>query len=199
MNKKIGGIASLMNTLFVLGFALSMFAGMLWASYLTSIFIAWSLVAMLCAFTYYCEDNKRVAGFCAIAFGAMYALCNTIVYFTQITTVRLAVLTEQAVKLLDFQRFGLFFNYDMLGYCLMALATFFVGLTIDPKTKADQWLKWLLLIHGVFAVTCFVAPLLGLFSADMVGGAWVGTALMLFWCAYFTPVGLLSFCHFKNK
>jgi hypothetical protein len=189
----------MLNLIAVIGFAASMLAGTLFGSYLTSVFIAWSLVAMLCTFAYYGDSNRCAAGFCAVAFGTMYAICSTFVYFTQITTVRMDNLTEQASKLLDFQNFGLFFNYDMLGYCLMAVSTFFAGLTIDPKTKTDRYLKWLLLIHGVFAITCFILPVLGLFSTDMSGGEWIGTAILVFWCIYFAPISILSFLHFKNK
>jgi hypothetical protein len=199
LNKKIGIVGSIINLITVVGFAVSMIAGTLFGSYLTSLFIAWSLVAMLCSFAYYSDTNKRVAGLCAVAFGIMYAICNSFVYFAQITTVQMDTLTEQAAKLLDFQNYGLFFNYDMLGYCLMAVSTFFAGLTIDPKIKTDKWLKWLLLIHGVFAISCFILPMLGLFSTAMSGGEWIGTAILVFWCIYFAPISILSFLHFKSK
>ena len=81
----------------------------------------------------------------------------------------------------------------------MALSTFFIGLTITPKTKSDKWLKWLLIIHGVFFISCLIMPMLGLFSAEMQGADWIGTVVLEFWCAYFIPVGVLSFVHFKNK
>ena len=65
--------------------------------------------------------------------------------------------------------------------------------------KADRWLKYLLLVHGVFAIGCFVMPMLGLFTAGMAGGDWIGTAILLFWCAYFAPIGVLSIIHFSKK
>lgn len=120
------------------------------------------------------------------------------VYFAQMTTVRTGGLTSQAVSLLDFQQFGLFFNYDLLGYALMALSTFFAGLTICVKSKADKWLKALLLIHGVFFLTCFILPMLGLFTTDMAGAEWIGTAVLEFWCVYFIPISVLSFFHFSK-
>ena len=199
MNKKIGKFSSATNVVAVIGFALAMLVGSNFWSYLSSIFIAFSFMPMMCAYAYFSNKETKLAGIVAAGFAAMYAICNLIVYFTQITTVRMDTLTDQAANLLDFQRFGLFFNYDMLGYCLMALATFFAGLTIAPRSKADQWLKWLLLIHGVFAISCFILPLLGLFSPDMSGGEWIGTAVLLFWCVYFIPIGILSGLHFSMK
>lgn len=198
MNKKIGMFSSVTNLVAVIGFALSMLIGSNFGSYFSSMFIAFSFMPMMCAYAYFSKEKTKLAGITAAGFAVMYAICISFVYFTQITTVRMETLTEQAAQLLDFQSFGLFFNYDMLGYCLMAISTFFAGLTIEPKTKGDRWLKWLLLIHGVFAVSCFILPLLGLFSADMNGGEWIGTAILIFWCVYFIPVGILSFLHFSK-
>ena len=65
---------------------------------------------------------------------------------------RLAGLTEKARELLDFQQMGLFFSLDLLGYALMSLAAFFVGLTVEPKDKPSKWLRALLMIHGVFFI-----------------------------------------------
>jgi hypothetical protein len=198
MNRKIGVFSSAINVVAVIGFALAMLIGSNFGSYLSSMFIAFSFMPMMCAYAYFSSDKTKLAGIIAAGFAAMYAICNLLVYFTQITTVRMDTLTEQAAKLLDFQSFGLFFNYDMLGYCLMAIATFFAGLTVAPQTKADQWLKWLLLIHGVFAISCFILPLLGLFSPDLNNGEWIGTAILIFWCVYFIPIGILS-CFYFSK
>ncbi len=41
--------------------------------------------------------------------------------------------------------------------------------------------------------------MLGIFSSDMKGPDWIGTAVLEFWCIYFTPIGILSFLHFKKK
>ena len=65
---------------------------------------------------------------------------------------RFAGLTEKARELLDFQQMGLFFSLDLLGYALMSLAAFFVGLTVEPKDKPSKWLRALLMIHGVFFI-----------------------------------------------
>ena len=77
----------------------------------------------------------------SLALSAVYAAVILLVYFTQLTTVRLEALTDQAASLLDFQKMGLFFNLDLLGYALMALSTFFAGLTIRKKSRADRALR----------------------------------------------------------
>ncbi|MDR3278147.1 MAG: hypothetical protein LBT12_05180 [Oscillospiraceae bacterium] len=198
MNRKIGGAAALVNAAAVIGFAAAMLIGSNFMSYLSSIFIALSFVPMMCAFCFYAKPEVKLAGYTAIGFAVMYAATNALVYYTQLTSVRAGGLSEQAAALLDFQRFGLFFNYDMLGYALMSLATFFAGLTVRVKTKTDKRLKALLLIHGVFFIACFPLPMLGLFTPDMEGAAWIGTAILVFWCVYFIPVGVLSLLHFSK-
>ena len=85
----------------------------------------------------------------------------------------------------------------------MALSTFFLGLTVSPVGRADRWLKGLLrnllMIHGVFAVTCVVFPILGLFKPGMAGGDLIGVLVLEFWCAYFLPLCALAYRHFQRE
>lgn len=190
-------LSSLLNLIAVAGFALSMLLGSNNGSYFCSMFIALSFVPMMCAYAFYAEKASKLAGILAAAFAAMYAAIILLVYFAQLTTVRFGGLTPQAAAILDFQKSGLFFHYDLLGYALMALSTFFAGLTLCAKARADRWLKRLLCIHGIFFFSCLIVPMLGLFQAD--SPAWIGVALLEFWCVYFCPIGALSFVHFFRK
>ncbi len=196
MNRKIGMYSSLLNSIFVFGFAISMLVGYDAGSYFCSMFIALSFIPMICGYAFFCEKSRKLAGYIGIAFASVYVAIILLVYFAQLTTVRMNGLTEQAAKLLDFQQFGLLFNYDLLGYALMALATFFAGLTVSAHSKMDIWLKYLLMIHGVFFISCLIFPMLGLFKAD--SPAWIGVAVLEFWCLYFCPIGILSFFHFSK-
>lgn len=196
MNRKIGKYSSLFTLVAVLGFAASMIFGSTYYSYLSSLFIAFGFIPMICAFASLSPQETKAASFTAIGFSAVYVVLIGLVYFAQLTTVHLSQLSEQATAILDFSYLGsLFFNYDLLGYAFMALATFFIGLTITPENKKHKWLKGLLLVHGVFAISCVLMPLLGVFSADMAGGDLMGTLVLLFWCAYFAPVCALA-CDF---
>jgi hypothetical protein len=197
MNRKTGMIASVITLLGVLGFALSMVFGWLDGSYFSSMLIAWGFVPMVCSFAAYGGQDKKATTYSAVAFSAVYAVLVMIVYFTQLTTVRLQSLSPEAASLLDYGKFGLIFNFDLLGYAFMALATFMIGFSIEAITKADRWLKGLLLVHGVFAISCVIIPMLGIFGGS--GGDALGTFVLEFWCAYFTPVCLLAFVHFKRK
>ena len=141
MNRKIGMASSIINLFAVAGFALCMLFGFLPGTYLTSMFIAFSFVPMMCAFHHYAAQDKNVAGLISMIFSGMYAVMILLVYFAQVTAVRLDGLNEQAMQIIDYQKFGLFFSYDLLGYGLMALSTFFAGLTVIPKSMPDKWLR----------------------------------------------------------
>lgn len=198
MNKIIGVSSSVINICAVAGFAINMLIGTIWGSYITSMFIAFSFVIMMCSFCMASKKEYKTAGYAGMMFGGMYATIILLVYFAQVTTVHNEKLVDSALVIIDYQKFGLYFNYDLLGYALMALATFFVGLTVECKTKFDKVLKVLLLIHGVFFIMCLILPILGLFKQGMSGGEWIGTAVLVFWCIYFIPVGVLSVKYFKD-
>lgn len=197
MNRKIGIVSSAINLLAVLGFAVSMLVDFDFGSYFCSMFIAFSFVPMMCCFLHFAAPECKAAGYVAVTFAGVYASIILLVYFTQLTTVRFGGLTEQVRELLDFQQMNLFFSFDLLGYALMALATFFAGLTIFPKKIAEKWLRTLLLIHGVFFITCLLLPMLGIFQAD--SPAWIGIAVLELWCAYFCPVAILSGLFFQSR
>jgi hypothetical protein len=81
----------------------------------------------------------------------------------------------------------------------MALSTFFIGLTLDIKNKKDKILKLLLLIHGLFFISCLIMPMTGMFT-NVEGTTSIGGIIALeIWCLYFLPVGILSFLHFKEN
>lgn len=200
MNKQIGMYSSIVTLIGVIGFAVSMVIGCDELSYLFSLFIAWGFVPMICSFSAIGSKESKSAGYTAIAFSSVYAVLVGLVYFAQLTTLRLSILNEQALAILDYKNLGsLFFNYDLFGYAFMAISTFFIALTIQIKKKRDKCLKSLLLIHGVFAVSCVIMPILGVFNKDMKGGNLIGVLVLEFWCAYFIPICILSYQYFKNN
>lgn len=197
LNTRIGKIGSLVNVISVAAFAVCMAIPFDFGSYFASMFIALSFILMTAAFEAECGGDRVVAGKIASVFAGIYVVLVLIVYFTQCTTVVNEPLNDQAVRILDYKYMGLLFNLDLLGYGIMALATFFIGLTVEADNKRDKVLKALLLIHGVFFVSCFLMPMTGVF-ANANGSTSLGGVLALeFWCLYFLPVGVLSYLHFK--
>ena len=132
MNKKVGMYSSIITFLAVFAFAVCMLLGILLkndtigknGSYISSIFIAFGFIPMICSYLSFTKNEYKSLGLIALAFSIMYGVIIIIVYYAQLTTVRLSKLSEEAILILDYSKFGLFFNYDLLGYMFMALSTF---------------------------------------------------------------------------
>ena len=200
MNRQIAKIGAATVTVTVLLFAVCMIADFTFGSYLVCMFLPLGYIMTAAGFQQESSADRRVAANTGLILAGIYAALILLVYFAQTTTVQLEKLNDQAARVLDYQKGGLFFNYDLLGYGVMALSTFFIGLSLQADGKADKWLKYLLMLHGVFFLGCFFLPMTGMFAHMADGGSGKGgTYALLFWCAYFLPIGILSYLHFDKK
>ena len=197
MNRVIARVGSAIVTGTVLLFALCLIVDFTFGSYLVCMFLPIGYIMTAAGFRQECGADRRVAADVGLVLAAVYAVLILLVYFAQTTSVRLEALSEQAAQALDYRKGGLLFNYDLLGYGIMALSTFFLGLSLRAQSRADKWLRALLIIHGVFFLSCFILPMTGMF-ANMAGGGNGGSIALVFWCAYFLPIGILSFLHFRK-
>lgn len=200
MNDTISKIGSAIVTVTVFLFAVFIISGFSAGQYFVCSLLPIGYIMMAAGFHHESSDDRKVAANTGMVIGAVYAVLVLLVYFSQNTTVRLDTLNEQAGKLLIFKPGSLTFNYDLLGYGMMALSTFFIGLSMKAENKADKWLKWLMIIHGAFFPGCFFMPMTVVFiskeGAQQGNG---GNIALLIWCIYFIPIGVLAFRHFGNK
>ena len=195
----ISKAGSLIVTVTVFLFAVFLIINFSMGSYFVCLILPIGFIMMTAGLHNECEDDRKVASNIGLILAAVYATFIMLVYFSQLTTVKNEQLNEQAANLLEFGKFGLIFNYDLLGYGVMALSTFFTGLSMQPNNKTDKWLKALLMIHGLFFFSCTFMPITGIFAKISSDGEGIGGRLALIaWCVYFLPVGILSFLHFKN-
>ena len=197
MNKLIPKIGAAIVTLTVFLFAVFLIADFSFGYYLVCMLLPIGYIMTAAGFHHESAEKQRVSANIGMIFSAIYAVLILLVYFAQTTTVRLEDLNEQAAKILNYGKGGLLFNYDLLGYGMMALSTFFIGLSVKAESKPDKWLKYLMMIHGVFFISCFIMPMTGVFT-NMGNGnnGSGGTIALVFWCAYFLPIGILSYRHF---
>lgn len=200
MNRILAKIGAIIVFVTVVLFAAFMLFSIDFGSYFVCIILSIGFIMMSAGFCNECREERKTAAYIGMIFAAIYATLISIVYFAQLTMVSFGTLNEQAMSILDFKKGGLLFNYDLLGYGMMALSTFFVGLTIDTKSKSDKWLKGLLIIHGVFFPACFVMPMTGMFSLMANESSAVGGIIALeCWCVYFMPIAILSIIHFGKE
>lgn len=199
MNRLLAKTGAAVVTVTVTLFAICILCDFNFGSYLVCMFLPIGYIMMSAGFQHESTEKTRVAANIGLILSAVYAVLILLVYYAQTTTVRLEELSDQVARILNYQKGGLLFNYDLLGYGLMALSTFFIGLSVQAATKPDLWLKRLLMIHGVFFLSCFFMPLTGMFThmADGNNGNG-GDIALLFWCIYFIPIGVLAWKHFSN-
>ena len=200
MNRIIPRIGSVIVTAAVFLFAVCLIMNFPFGSYFVCMLLPIGYIMMAAGLHHESGENRRVAATIGMAFAVVYAVLIFLVYFAQTTSVHSGGLSEQAQDILDFQRGGLIFNYDLLGYGMMALSTFFMGLSVQADSKADKWMKALMVLHGSFFFGCFIMPMTGVFVSLSDGRTSIGgTAALVAWCAYFLPIGLLAYKHFGRE
>ena len=200
LNKMIPKAGSAIVTVTVFLFALFLIINYSMGSYFVCLILPLGFIMMTAGLHNECEHDRKVAANIDMVLAAVYCVFIMLVYFTQLTTVKNEHLNEQAANLLTMGKCGLIFNYDLLGYGIMALSTFFTGLSMKAENKADKWFKALMTIHGVFYFSCTFMPMTGMFSKMSSGGDGLGGRLALVaWCVYFLPIGVLAYRHFSGQ
>ena len=64
-----------------------------------------------------------------------------------------------------------------------------------------DYLKILLIGHGLFFPGCLIMPMTGMFlgsNGSSGSGSMGGVIALEIWCLYFLPIGILAFLHFKK-
>ncbi len=202
MNKKIGFISSIIITCMVAIFLICLIVSLIIKNAFTEnlsfgvcTILSWAWVAVTCVYSCYVKKEHSATAKIAIATAIIYSTLVSIVYFTQLTTVLYKSVDEKILQAFSFTVAGSWlFNIDLLGYGLLSISTFFVGLPLQPQNKIDKALKLLLMLHGMFFVCMFV-PILPLPSTNQGIG---GTIALICWCLFFLPICILSTLHFKN-
>lgn len=203
MNKKIGFVSSIVMcstvAVFLICLIIALFAPNSFTenlSYGMCAILSWAWVAAACVNSCYAKNEYFAAAKIGIAAGIIYSTLISIVYYTQLTTVMYKSADKKILDIFSFSSAGSWmFNLDLLGYGLLAISTFFVGLTLQIKNKTDKALKILLMLHGLFFVCMFV-PVLPLPATNQGQG---GTIALICWCLLFLPICILSALHYKNQ
>ena len=203
MNRKIGFISSAVAggavAIFLICLIVALFTKNAVTenlSYAVCTVLSWSWVATAVVYSCYAKKERSAAAKTGVAAGIIYSTIISIVYYTQLTTVLYKSVDEKILQAFTFSAAGSWlFNLDLLGYGLLAVSTFFTGLSLQTESRADKALKWLLTLHGIFFV-CMLAPVLPLPATNQGNG---GTIALIGWCLFFLPVCVLSAIHFKRS
>lgn len=203
MNARFGKIASSVTMVAVVSFAISMILGFLtptlFFSCLSSLFIGIGFVPFMIALTSVNRDPQmRAIGLSGIAFAIVYFVLILLVYYAEITTVRMnQSLSTETLSIISYGYVGsLFFNYDLLGYGFMGLSTFLIGFLVRPMDATARGLRMMLWLHGIFFPICLFMPMLPVFSTGT--DTLFSVILLEAWCAYFVPLCVLGIRYFAK-
>jgi len=198
MNNKLGFYSAILVGVTTLVFAISILLGNSWISYFISMILSRGYVLLTCSFCTRTENDRKSVSLGGVAFAVIYAAIIDVVYFTQLSTVANKTASESALRVLSYSNIGsLFFNLELLGYGIMSLSTFLIGIAMIPKNKADKWLKALLMIHGIFLISSIALPILNVFKDGSKSSTIIVSLVLLFWCIYFISISILSAIHFR--
>lgn len=166
--------------------------------YFTSVlFLSISVVIMIISMKTFIPPEKEVFVNCAAAFGIMYALLVSLVYYTQISIVLKGTLSNELLKIVSDSPGTVFFYIDMFGYCFLCIATLFMALAISRR---DILFRVFLLIHSALFVPTFLLPFLPVsFSTSETSGSTSGNFVLVAWCVIFIPVCLLLTRYFIKQ
>jgi hypothetical protein len=169
-------------------------------SFGTSIFISLGYLGLACAFAVRSSADRKAAATLGMALAGVYAVFINLVYFTQLTTVLHGTAAVEVLDSVTYSPGTWFFNLDLFGYGMMSLSTLFIGLSLKPASRAEKWMRGLMLAAGLFALFSILMPLLNLFSGEGGAGDEIyGILALEFWCLYFTPIMALAAFYFKRQ
>jgi hypothetical protein len=204
MNHKLGLYSSVLTAIATLLFAIFMLipdqhtSGML--SYGASMLISFGYLGLASSWLTTISSERKAPAYLGALLACMYAVYINLVYYTQLTTVRFNSAPAEALAFLTFNPGTWIFNFDLFGYGIMALSTFFLGLALLPTNRLEHWLRALLMAHGVFAISSILLPLLNVFNdLDAQSGNDIGVLALEFWCAFFTPIMVLAAIYFARQ
>ena len=138
MNRQLAKIGAAVVTVTVFLFAVFILCHFNFGSYFVCMFLPIGYIMMAAGFQHEGAEKEKVAANIGLVLAAVYAVLILLVYYAQTTTVRLEEMNSQAAKVLNYQNGGLMFNYDLLGYGMMALSTFFIGRYVHPYVGRQQ-------------------------------------------------------------
>ncbi|WDV47846.1 hypothetical protein PV797_09175 [Clostridiaceae bacterium M8S5] len=205
MNKKIGIFSANILTLTIIIFFSTLLLSLInrtqmidMLSYATCILLSWSYIIVTIVSSYLCGKKHKVASEVGKSFGIIYSVFVSLTYFTQLTIINNGTLSSELMNLFDYTNTGNWmFSINLIGYGIMAVSTYFVGVSIQPKNKCDSVLKLILQIHGIFVV-CIALPMTKLFVGDNDSQT-IGTLALMAWCMMFIPIPLLFARRFKKE
>jgi hypothetical protein len=159
---QLGFWSSVVVTLMLIAFPLSLIFDSLDLAYGSSFLLAPTFVTMMVSVHHYAAPEKKVWSQLGLSFAVIYAVMCSLTYYVQLTFIKNNYLpiTEEATAPFVFIPGTPIFAQDMLGYVFFCLATLAAGFVFTGG-KLEAWIKWLFVFNGIlFAIPTLILPAL---------------------------------------
>lgn len=168
-------------------------------AYASSMGIAICFLSVTIANESFVISSKRMYSRFSIAFAIIYCTLVWIVYYTQLSFVRLAASpsSKEVLSIVAYTPGSAFFALDILGYFFMSLSVFFLALTMDTALL----LRKLLMAMGLWGGTCIAVPLLPFFYEQQQSNDSdaVGIIALSLWSILFCPLMIMLAKHYREQ
>lgn len=161
----VGFWSAVLTAIFYVGWLLGMAASFVltkpWSDYAPMappLFIPLAWIPLILTIRRWAAEDRKIFGDIAAAFAVMCGALLTMNYFVALTVTIPKQSAGVDVGLLAIQLQGFFLAVEAIGYTLMSLSAHRgFALSVDTGfvfggTRLQGWIRWMLLITGVFAI-----------------------------------------------
>lgn len=133
----------------------------------------------------------------ATMFASVYCAMVCIVYYTQLTFVRLASPSPEALSVVAYPPGTAFFAIDIFGYFIMSISYIWLGLSI----RNDRTLQKMLIGMGIWGSSCIVCPFLPFFydKSEKASSDQYGMMSLALWAILFSPIMLMLAKYYRTQ
>jgi hypothetical protein len=162
-----------------------------------SIGIAICFLIMVISNDAFVTENNRIFSNLSKSFAIIYCTLICIVYYTQISFVRLGSPSTEVLSIVAYSPpKTAYFALDILGYFFMSISVLFLSFTVE----GNRLLKTSLLIMGIWGLTCVIVPLLPfLYENSDKESDIFGVIVLSLWSILFIPLSVLLAMNFHKN
>ena len=166
-------------------------------AYGSSIGIAICFLIMVISNDSFVTDRNKMFSNISKSFAIIYCTLVSIVYYTQISFVRLGSPSSEVLSIVAYSPpKTAYFALDILGYFFMSLSVLFLSFTIIE----NRLLKTSLTIMGIWGMTCVTVPLLPfLYENSDTSSDIFGVIVLSLWSILFIPISILLVLYFYKN
>ena len=166
--------------------------------FFSGIVIALSFIFMVYSYLVFSNDENKPYIIFSLILSIVYFIYILFGYSIQFSGLFFLGNTEKKFMLSNYYNFESFLNFNIFGYLLLSLSSFFIGLSIETNSKKDNILKLMMLNHTIFGIFFILSLFKMIFNYVSDYYFLTGLVIKIKWCIYFSLICILSFGYFRK-